>query len=163
MDQLLARTVAGQGRGLLGGSGGSGGGILVGVLIGLDLGRVLLILVHGPIEDVVVLEALADEEITENLAKVTVVGLVVETQRTSVVQVDGELIGESAAQDLCRSRHLLLHDAVVLLLLSSRLQTLPGQRASAKVEHDIAEGLHIVTSRLLWRTVRTNARATFEG
>lgn len=41
------------------------------LLLGLGDGlRVLLVLVHGPVEDVVVLEALANKEITEDLAEV---------------------------------------------------------------------------------------------
>lgn len=62
-----------------------------------DHGRVLLVLVNSPVEDVVVLEGLADEEVTENLAEVGVIGLVVEAERTSVVQVDGEFVGETTA------------------------------------------------------------------
>lgn len=116
--------------------------------LGNSLG-VLLVLVHGPVKDVVVLEALADKEITEDLAEVAVVGLVIETERSSVVEVDGELVGETAAKDLSGGGHLLLHDAVVLLLLGSSLEALPGERATAEVEHDIAERLHVVTSRLL--------------
>lgn len=129
----------------------SGGGLnLAGSGSGSALSlRLRVVLVDGPVEDVVVLETLTDEEIAEDLAQVAVVGLVVETQRTSVVQVDGKLIGEATAQDLSWGRHLLLHDAVVFLLLGGSLETLPGQRATAKVEHDIAQGLHIITTRLL--------------
>jgi hypothetical protein len=43
----------------------------------------------------------------------------------------------------------VLHDAVVLLLLGSRLQALPRVRAAAEVEHDVAERLHVVAARLL--------------
>lgn len=118
------------------------------VLLGNGLG-VLLVLVHGPVEDVVVLEALTDEKITEDLAKVGVVGLVVEAERAGVVKVDGELVGEATAKDLGGSGHLLLHDAVVLLLLCSRLEALPREAATAEVEHDVAEGLHVIATRLL--------------
>lgn len=110
---------------------------------------VLLVLVDSPVEDVVVLEALANEEITEDLAEVRVVGLVVETKRTSVVEVDGKLVGEATAENLGGGRHLLLHDTVVLLLLGSGLQSLPWERATAEVEHDVSERLHVVTARLL--------------
>lgn len=69
LDQLLARTVAGQGGGLLGGTGSrSGSGILVTILVRLDLSGILLVLVDGPVKDVVILEALADEQVAENLA-----------------------------------------------------------------------------------------------
>lgn len=133
-----------------------GGGITcdasarVGRLLG-SLGVVLggLVLVDGPVENVVVLESLANKQVTEDLAKVAVVRLVVETKRTSVVQVNGELVGEAAAQDLGGGGHLLLHDAVVLLLLGSSLEALPWQRATAEVQHDVSERLHIVAARLL--------------
>lgn len=109
---------------------------------------VLLVLVDGPVEDIVVLEALTDKEVAEDLAEVRVVGLVVEAEGASVVQVDGELVGEATAEDLGGGSHLLLHDAVVLLLLGSRLQALPGKGATAEVEHDVSKGLHIVTAGL---------------
>ena len=112
-------------------------------------GGVLLVLVDSPIEDVVVLEGFADKQVAEDLAQVGVIRLVIETQRASVVQVDGELVGESTAEDLGGSSHLLLHDAVILLLLGGRLQSLPGKRATAEVQHDIAQRLHVVTARLL--------------
>ena len=110
---------------------------------------VLLVLVDGPVEDVVVLEALTDEEVAEDLAEVRVVRLVIEAEGTGVVQVDGEFIGEATAEDLGGGGHLLLHDAVVLLLLSSRLETLPWKGTAAEVEHNVSEGLHVVTAGLL--------------
>jgi hypothetical protein len=134
--------------------------LVVGLLL-LGLGNslgVLLVLVDGPVKDVVVLEALADEEITEDLAEVGVVGLVVEAEGTRVVEVDGELVGEAAAEDLGRCGHLLLHDAVVLLLLGRSLESLPWQGATAEVEHDIAERLHIITTRLFNAQVGVDAR-----
>jgi hypothetical protein len=53
--------------------------IRVGLLgrLGNGLG-ILLILIDGPIEDVVVLETLTNEEITEDLSEIRVVGLVIE-------------------------------------------------------------------------------------
>lgn len=110
---------------------------------------VLLVLVHSPVEDVVVLEALANEEITEDLAEVGVVRLVVETKRAGVVEVDGELVREATAKNLGGGGHLLLHDAIVLLLLGSRLKALPRKAATAEVKHDITKGLHVITARLL--------------
>lgn len=112
-------------------------------------GSVLLVFVDGPVENVVVLERLADKEITEDLAKVGVVGLVIEAERASVVEVDGKFVRESTAQNLGGGSHLLLHDAVVLLLLGSSLQSLPGEGTTAEVEHDIAQGFHVITTRLL--------------
>ena len=109
---------------------------------------VLLVLVDGPVEDVVVLEAFPDEEVAEDLAKVGVVGLIVEAEGAGVVEIDGKLVREATAEDFGGRCHLLLHDSVVLLLLGGSLETLPGQRATAEVEHDIAEGLHIITTGL---------------
>ena len=104
----------------------------------------------APVEDVVVLVALANEEVAEELTEVRVVGLVVEAEGTSVVQEDPELVGETAAEEVGGSGHLLLHDAVVLLLLRGRLKALPWKGATAEVEHDIAEGFHVVAAGLLW-------------
>lgn len=133
---------------------GSGGLDLAGSSSGSALSlRLRVVLVDGPVEDVVVLETLADEEITENFAQIAVVGLVVETQRASVVQVDGELIGKATAQDLGRSSHLLFHDTVVLLLLGGSLETLPGQGATTEVEHDVAQRFHVISAGLLYDTV----------
>jgi len=121
---------------------------------------VLLVLVDGPVEDIVVLETFADEEITEDLAEVRVVGLVVEAKRASVVEVDGELVGEATAEDLGGSGHLLLHDTIVLLLLGGSLQTLPGKGATAEVKHNVAQGFHVVTTGLLNTQVSVDAGVT---
>jgi len=110
---------------------------------------ILLVLIHSPVKHVVVLEALANEEVAENLAQVRVVWLVVEAKRASVVEVDGKLIWEAAAEDLCWGGHLLLHDAVVLLLLGGSLKTLPWKGATAEVKHNVSQRLHVITTRLL--------------
>lgn len=109
---------------------------------------VLLVLVDSPVEDIVVLEALTNKEIAEDLAEVRVVRLVVKTQRAGVVEVDGKLVGEATAEHLGGGGHLLLHDAVVFLLLGGRLKTLPGKGTTAEVEHDVAKGLHVITTGL---------------
>ena len=140
-----------------GGSSSTGAaGLLFGLLSlglvgsGLSNGlRVLLVLVDSPVKDVVVLEALADEEVAEDLAEVRVVGLVVKAKRAGVVEVDGELVREATAENLGGSGHLLLHNTVVLLLLGGSLQTLPGQRTTAEVEHHVTKRLHVVTTGLL--------------
>jgi hypothetical protein len=46
---------------------------------------------HVPVKHVVVGEALAVEQVSEELAQVRVVGFVVEAQRAAEVQVGGEL------------------------------------------------------------------------
>ena len=83
-----------------------------------------------PVEDVVVLVTLTHEEVTEEFTEVRVVGLVIKTKGTGVVEEDTKLIREPAAEKISWSRHLLLHDAVVFLLLSCSLQSLPGKSAT---------------------------------
>jgi hypothetical protein len=109
---------------------------------------VLLVLVDSPVKNVIVLEAFTDEEITEDFAEVRVIRLVIKAEGAGVVQVNGELIGEATAEHLGGGGHLLLHNAVVFLLLRSRLQALPGKGATAEVQHDISKGLHVVTAGL---------------
>ena len=64
-----------------------------------ELGNVAYEFEHVPVEDVVVGEALAVEEVAEELSQVRVVGLVVEAQRATEVQVRGEL-GCKAKRDI---------------------------------------------------------------
>ena len=70
------------------------------------------------------------------------------------VEVDGKLVGEPAAEVLGRGRHLLLHDAVVLLLLRRSLEALPRERAAQKVHEHVAERLHVVAAGLLCSSFR---------
>ncbi len=120
-------------------------GLLVLILSGLltsGLGNglgVLLVLVDSPIKDIVVLETLTNEEITEDLSEVRVIRLVIKAEGASVVEVDGKLVGETSAEDLSGSCHLLLHDAVIFLLLGSSLQALPWKGATAEVQHNVSE------------------------
>ena len=142
---------------------------LLGLLLTLRLGDglgVLLVFVHGPVEHVVVLEALTDEQIAEDLAQVGVVGLVIEAEATGVVEVDGKLVREATAQDFGWGCHLLLHDTIVLLLLGCRLKALPREATTTEIQHHVAERLHIVTARLLCtlisiRAVETNCRREY--
>lgn len=109
---------------------------------------ILLVFVDRPVEDIVVLEALADEQITEDLSKIGIVGLVIETKGTGIVQIDGKFVGETTAESLGRGRHLLFHDPIILLLLGGSLQPLPWQRTSAEIEHDISERFHVIATGL---------------
>lgn len=116
--------------------------------------RALALLLHlaplnAPVEDVVVLVTLTDEEVAEQLAKVRIVGLVVEAKGTGVVQKDAKLVGEAATEEVSGGRHLLLHDAVVLLLLGRGLEALPGKRTAEEVHKDVGEGLQVITTGLL--------------
>ena len=62
----------------------------------LDSLGILLILVDSPIEDVIVLEPFANKQITEDLAEVRIVWLVIKAKGASIVEVDGEFVGEAA-------------------------------------------------------------------
>ena len=114
---------------------------------------ILLILVDGPIEDVVVLEAFTYEEVAEDLTQVGVVGLVIEAKAACVVEVDSELVGKATAKHFGWGGHLLLHNAIVLLLLRGRFETLPRQATAAEVQHHVAERLHVITARLLCKSL----------
>jgi hypothetical protein len=69
--------------------------------MGADLGSGL----DRPVKQVVVLESLANKQVSEELAQVRVVGLVVESERSTVVEVNGKLVGEGSAQALGGGRH----------------------------------------------------------
>lgn len=103
----------------------------------------------GPVKDIVVLESLADKKIAEEFAQVCVVGLIIETQGTSVIQKDGELVGKTPAQHLGRSGHLFLHDTIVFLLLGGCLKTLPRERSATEIHHHIAQRFKVVATGLL--------------
>lgn len=132
----------------------SGGGLVAGA------GTFVHSALHAPVEDVVVLVALTNKQVAEELAKVRVVRLVVEAKRPGVVQKDAELVGETTAQEVGRSGHLLLHDPVVLLLLGRSLEALPGQGATEEVHEDVSEGLQVITTSLLNAQVSVDGRVT---
>jgi len=102
----------------------------------------------APVEDVVILVSFTDEEIPEEFPQVGIVRLVVEPQGPSIVQEDGELVGEATAEEIGRCGHLLLHDPVVLLLLCSGLETLPRERATEEIHKNVSERFEVVAARL---------------
>lgn len=89
------------------------------------------------------------EEDSKELSQIHVVGCLIEAKATTVVQIHGELGGESLTEHLHRSRHLLLADFLIFLLLVGRFESLPGKVASIEVHKHITERLHIVASTLL--------------
>ena len=110
--------------------------LLSGLLLALGLSDglgILLIFIHSPVEDVIILETLTHKQVTEDLPQIGVVWLVIEAEAACVVKIDGELVREATAQDFGWRRHLLFHDSVVLLLFRGRLKTLPRQATSAEV------------------------------
>jgi hypothetical protein len=107
-----------------------------GGLVGLGAGRGLFDPLGpdgAPVEDVVVLESFATEEIAEELSEVGVVGLVVEAESATVIEEETELGGESTTKDIGGGGHFLLHDPVVFLLLGSSFKTLPGELTTEEV------------------------------
>ena len=107
-----------------------------------------LLFEYCPIKDVVVLVVESSTQDSEQLAQVHIIWSFVEAETTTVVEVHCELCRKGFAESFDRSRHLLLADLVILLLLVSRLQTLPWQRSAQEVHHDVTKRLHVVTTRL---------------
>lgn len=102
----------------------------------------------APVEDVIVLETLADEQVAEEFAEVRVVRLVVEAEGATIVKEDAKLIREATAKQVGGRGHLLLHDAVILLLLGRSLETLPRELTAEEVHENVGERFEIVTTRL---------------
>jgi len=107
------------------------------------------VLKDGPVEDVVVLEILPVEEVAEDVSKVVVVGLVLETERTTDLKVCHKLLWEAFAKHFDRRAHLSFADLLILKLFSCRLQPLPRERAAEEVHDDVAERFKVVTTALL--------------
>lgn len=110
---------------------------------------ILSVALDAPIKDVVVLVALTNKEVSEELAEIRIVGLVVETKGAGVVQKNTEFIGETTAEEVSGCGHLFLHDAVIFLLLGGGFQTLPGEGTAEEVHEDVSEGLEVVATGLL--------------
>lgn len=104
---------------------------------------------YRPVEDIIILEALTNKEVTEELAKVGIIRLVVEAKSTSVVQKDAKFARKATAEDISGCRHLLFHDPVVLLLLGSGLESLPRKGATQEVHQHIRERFKVITTGLL--------------
>ena len=62
------------------------------------LGLVVGALLNAPVEDVVVLEALANEQVAEEFPEVGVIGLVIEAEGTAVIEEDTKLAREATAE-----------------------------------------------------------------
>jgi hypothetical protein len=116
---------------------------------GLGSGGCRLIILSATLDTLVVSVTLTNEEITEELAEVRVIGLVVEAEGTSVVEEGAEFVGEATAEEVGGGGHLLLHNAIILLLLGGSLETLPGEGAAKEVHEDVGKGFEIVTAGLL--------------
>lgn len=157
---LLALEVDGHGRVLVG----------VGVVHRLHSRRVRL--EHLPALSIVqlhpVILAVLDlsgalESLGEQLAEVVVVGGILETEVANIAQVLVKLLcvelvnvqrlvrcdmrtWETVAQVLDGSSLLLLSNLLVLLLVCSSLQALPGKAATEEVHEDVTECLQIIAT-----------------
>lgn len=98
------------------------------------------------------------EQRAEEFPQIAVVGTGLEMQLPAVVQIRGKLVGKPVAQLLDRGRELLLRDTLILLPLVGRLQALPGQRSQIEIHKYIAEGLEVVSARLLDPQMRVDGR-----
>ena len=56
-----------------------------------------MVLEDSPVKHIVVLEALADEEIAEQFAQVAVIRLVIEAQRPDIIEIGRKLLWEPLA------------------------------------------------------------------
>ena len=99
-----------------------------------------------PVILVVELVAVPLEQIFEHLLHGGVVGSLVESQISALAEVLGELNGVALAEDLNRSRQLLLLDPLILVPLVVGLKSLPRQRTSQKVHHHVSDALHVVSA-----------------
>jgi hypothetical protein len=104
---------------------------------------------HGPVKGVVILVVEGAEEDAEQLPEIHVVRGLLEPQAPAVVQIHGELGGETLAEHLNRSRHLLFTDFLVFLFLCCSFESLPRQAASVEVHEDVSQALHVVAATLL--------------
>lgn len=120
-------------------------------------GIFLRVTLDTPVENIVVLVALANKEVSEELAEVRIIGLVVKAKSTGVVQKYAKFIGKATAKEIGRCGHLLLHDTVILLLFSSGLETLPGECTAEEIHENISKRLEVISASLL------NAKVSVDG
>ena len=166
MNRLLRMTSAGavvvQSALLLGG----GASLRAGLggredrSLGRQAGLLLLQVEDRPVEHVVVLEALAVEQLLEKALEVGVIGPVLEAEGAAVFKVGAEFGRVALAQLFGRGRHLAVHDALVLLLLGVGLEALPGEGAADEVHEDVAERFQVVAAALLDANVRVDRGIT---
>jgi len=112
----------------------------------------------SPVEHVVHLVPLPHKQVPEQLAQILVIWLVLKAQGPHVVQVHRELRREALAEGFHWSRHLLLADPVILLLLGLRFQALPRKRSTQEIHEDVPQPLKVVAPRLLDAQVGVDTR-----
>ncbi len=95
-------------------------------------------------------------EAAEDLTHEVVIGFLLELQVFAVLNVPVKLFWAISSQLLYCSLNLFLFDTIVLVVLVFAGKSLPGQTAFKKVEQNVANGLHIVSARLLYANVSVN-------
>ena len=88
------------------------------------------------------------ERLCEELTQIVVIGRVLEAEVANIREILDKLVGKTLAQLLDLGGLLFFSDLLVLLLVSSSLETLPGQTTAQKVHEYVAESLEIVSPRL---------------
>ena len=86
-----------------------------------------------------------NEELTEELAQISIVGFIIEAQRTSVTEESAEFIRTCSAHKVRRQFCLALQSVAPLL----DFRIVPRKVTTKKVHKDVGEGLEIITVRLL--------------
>lgn len=89
------------------------------------------------------------EGLGKEVSEIVVVGGILESEVADIGKIFGKLLGEAFAEVLDHGRLLLLTNLLVLLLVGSGLEALPGKASTEEVHEDMAQGLKIVTTRLL--------------
>jgi hypothetical protein len=108
-----------------------------------------LLLLGGPVENVVGGDFVTFFSRIQEGAEVVVIWFLLELEAFSVVDENSELVGKAFAEDFGGSGHFFLQDHLILGLGVFGLHVLPGQDTSEKVHDHIANGLDIISSRLL--------------
>lgn len=97
----------------------------------------------------VVCVTLASEQIAEHTPEVSNIGLGLELQRSAVGQVLGKLGRTSLAESGDGDGLLLFHNQLVLFGGRLGLESLPRKTSLEEVDQNVADGLEIVSARLL--------------
>ncbi len=116
---------------------------------GLAVPVPLLVLLLHPVVLAILYAAFFLQRLREEIAQIVVIGRVFESEVAHIGEVESKLLGEAFAELLDRGRLLLLANLLVLLLISSSLETLPRQATTQKVHKHVSKRLEIVSSRLL--------------
>jgi len=97
--------------------------------------------------------SLTTEQVTEHSAQIGDVGFGLKFEAATVGQILRKLAGASLTKGRNGYALLLLHNELVLFGRALRLEPLPGKAALQKVNEDVADGLEVITTTLLYSQV----------